>query len=156
MARVSVPDPNAESDLARGENAKFEALMRRYKAVDEKIAVVKREKADLEAELSNVKQLLREEVLNMGVSKGSTLRVEGVGKFHFTTQRYYRVPSGDEREHLVRLLVAEGSQSLLTIGKKDLNDWCRDRKDSEEAVPDYIKFHEDKHVPVISLTKSGS
>lgn len=150
MAKVRVPD----TLLEKGAEPQFEALMRTYQAKSEKADELKKEKADIEQELTYLKGLIRDAVVNMGLAKGSTLRVEGVGRFNFTTQKYWRVPTGDERERLVHTLLEEQSVSLLTVGKRDLNDWCRDREDREVDVPDYLQFIEDANVPVISLKKA--
>lgn len=129
--------------------------MRAYKALEVKIAEIKEDKKEKDEQQANVKKLIASEVVNMGVGKGSKLKVEGVGSFNFTTQRYYRVPSGDERERLVRMIMDEPNGiALLTIGKKDLNDWCQDRLNREEEVPEFLQYFEDTMVPVISLKKA--
>lgn len=151
-APVKVP---TEEELVqqRGDDPRFEALMKRYAEVDARIAAAKREKSELEDEQQNLRQLLVDEVRNLGLARGSTLRVDGVGTFGFTTKRGWRV-AADDRERLVTELIEEGSTALLTVGKKALDDWCADRLNTGRDVPEYVKRYEDRHVPRISLEKS--
>lgn len=162
--------------------ARFEQLLRKYDELDQQAADAKDVKSDAEQSRDYVKGLLRDEVRNMGLGKGSKLEVEGVGKFSFTTRRYYQLPAPSREEFALLLIrrsleqkvvaaseeeraqridevvnVLRGTEvALLTIGQKELDRWCAERKaevdeDEPSAVPAYVTYHEDGFVPVISL-----
>ena len=151
MSKTPVPEKQVE----QGGMPEFAALMRAYKKVNDHIEELKDEKKDQEEQLAYLKKLIQTEVKNMDLGPKSVLRIEGVGSFNFTSQRYYKVPSGDARERLMRKLLEEkDGVALLTIGKKDLNEWCKDREDQELEIPAYLEYFEQKDVPVISLKKA--
>lgn len=137
------------------ENPKFVELMKRYKQVDERIRELEGEKKELSPQKDNLRTLLRDEVRAMGLTRGSTLQVEGTGRFGYTTKKIYSLPA-DRREEFVRLLIEEGSIPLLTVGKQDLAAWCEDRLSTDREVPEYIKIYEDREVPRITLFKDAS
>jgi hypothetical protein len=154
--------------------ARFEALLKKYDELDQAASAASERKAELEASRDNVRTLLKDEVTNMGLGRRTRLSVPGVGDFSFTTERYHRMPAErredfalllirrslllrgmneDDIEHVVDLL--HGTEvALLTIGKSDLNEWCKERADEDEPLPPYVTFFEDRFVPRISLTSA--
>lgn len=130
--------------------SKFAALMQEYDRVDSQLAAMKEAVEGMEAERDNLRTLLRDEVLSLGVAKGSKLEIEDVGTFHFTSRKHYRIPA-EYREQFVRELIQSEQQVMLSIGKADLKVWCEDMERTDTPLPTYLAYHEDKFVPVISL-----
>lgn len=156
--------------------ARFELLMRKYAELDESASKASEAKTNLEASRDNVRSLLKDEVSNMGLGRGSKLSLPGIGTFSFTTERYYRVPAVD-REAFALLLIRRslmqrgmneddvdhvidrlrGTEvALLSVGKSDLDAWCKERIDEAgpgepHPLPSYVAYFEDKFVPRISL-----
>ena len=165
---------NEPEDQAR---ARFELLLRKYDELDQAASQAGDDKAEKESARDNVKSLLKDEVVNMGLGKRTKLAIPGVGDFSFTTERYYRIPAND-REEFVLLLIRRSLKqagiandadwilealrgteiTLLSIGKGDLNAWCKERVDEaeedEQPLPGYITYFEDKFVPRISLASA--
>lgn len=131
----------------------FSELMRQYDQIDEQLAEVDIRKKELDEAKKHVRALLKDCVENMGLGPGATLPIDGLGKFSFTTQRYYHCPA-DRRQDFVGYLIERGEEAVLSVGKSDLNQWAEDMKQTEQAVPPYITFHEDRFVPRISLEAS--
>lgn len=125
-------------------------LLEEYDRLDREAAERAEAKRNAEDAREHVKGLLRDEATNMGLGKGSRAVYEGLGTFGWTTKRYWRLPS-EHREQFVRLLIERGEEALLTIGQKDLNAWCDDMEARGEELPSYLKYHEDRFVPQISL-----
>jgi hypothetical protein len=131
----------------------FAELLNLYDDVETQIADLKQRLDDLSEQRKLLRDRLRDEVTNMGLGKGTTLDVPGVGTFHFTTRREYNVPR-EYREQFVKALIQRGEESLLTIGKADLKAWCDDMERTKETIPSYITYYEDQFVPSISLESS--
>ncbi len=128
----------------------FKNLMQGYDLVETRKAELKSDLETIEAQRSSLRQLLSQEIQNMGLGKGSKLDVPGTGSFHFTTQRGFSLPA-EYREEFVKMLIARGETALLTVGRADLKAWCDDMLDRGEGIPSYIKKFEDRFVPSISL-----
>jgi hypothetical protein len=139
------------SDTIEQEAApQFAELLTLYDDVETQIAEMKQRLDDLNEQRKLLRDRLRDEVTNMGLGKGTTLDVPGVGTFHFTTHRAYTVPS-EYRETFVKSLIQRGEEALLTIGKADLKAWCDDMERMKEPLPSYLTYYEDNFVPSISL-----
>ena len=136
--------------LDQTEVPKFEELMRLYDDVETRLAELKAQMADLDEQRKIIRDRLRDEVTNLGLGRGTTLDVPGVGTFHFTTHSAYNVPA-EYREAFVKTLIDRGETALLTVGKADLKAWCDDMKRTDEPIPDYLTYFEDSFVPSISL-----
>lgn len=131
-------------------NAQFKDLLTKYDAVDTAHAETKDRLARLEMQRKALRDLLSTEVQNIGLGKGTQLQVPSVGKFHFTTKRWYNLPA-ERRADFVKLLIQRNEEQLLTIAQAALNAWCDDMVAREEELPPYLTFHEDKFIPSISL-----
>ena len=167
---------NGVTEIEGPAKARFELLMRKYAELDESASKTSEAKSNLEASRDNVRALLKDEVSNMGLGRGSKLSLPGVGTFSFTTERYYRVPAVDREAFallLVRRSLLQGGMNeddvndivaqlrgtevaLLSIGKSDLNAWCQERvdeagPDERHPLPSYVAYFEDEFVPRISL-----
>jgi hypothetical protein len=134
------------------DNPLITELMQKYAAAEKKKKAAEAERKTASAEMEELKGVLKTEVLNLGLGKGTKLKVEGIGSFSFQTKKFWRLPKAD-REVFCRMLAAKGEHALLTIGKTDLNDWCNDRVATEEDLPDYITFHEDEFIPRVTLAR---
>lgn len=141
------------------QNDDFAGLMQAYSNTNAEVTRLKDLKKDADATLGALKDSMREVATNIGLAKGSTFRVEGAGKFNWTTQRGFNLPAGD-REQFVRLLIERGEISLLTIGSSNLNAWCNqviDDYDEDDPdsfrLPSYIQKFEDTMVPRVALDK---
>ena len=170
------------SEIEGPVKTRLEFLLKKYDELDQKAATANDNKADYESARDNVKTLLKDEIVNMGLGARTKLSVPGVGDFSFTTERYYRLPAND-REEFALLLIRRSLQhafgpgdeaaskveeiiaalhgtevALFTINKGDLNAWCKERIDEaeedEEPLPSYITYFEDKFVPRISLASA--
>lgn len=128
----------------------FKHLLTGYDRVETRKAELKEEMNTLEAQRTSLRQLLSQEVQNMGLGKGSKLDVPGTGTFNFTTQRGFSLPA-EYREEFVKMLIDQDATALLTIGRADLTAWCDDMLQRGEAIPSYIKKFEDRFVPAITL-----
>ncbi len=128
----------------------FSNLLKGYDRVETRKAELKGELDVLDLQRTSLRQLLSQEVQNMGLGRGTKLDVPGTGSFHFTTQRGFSLPA-EYREEFVKILISRGETSLLTIGRADLKAWCDDMLARGEAIPSYIKKFEDRFVPAISL-----
>ncbi len=132
------------------DRTRFIDLMTQYDNADCRLEELKEEKANVEATHRHLRDLLRDEVMNMGLGKGVKLPVEGTGSFSFTTQEHASLPA-QFREDFVHARIEAGEEALLTIGKNDLKAWVKERREAGEDVPEYIKMRQDKFVPVIQL-----
>lgn len=144
-APAAAPEPKA---AVEGEDT-FAALMRQYHNNEIELERAKALVSDLDSVRTNLRTLLRSEALNRSIGKGSNVRIDGVGVFGWTTQRSHVVPR-ERREEFARLLAGRDEYSLLTIGKRDLREWCEELGDKKPA---YIEFHEDPFVPRIKLDR---
>jgi hypothetical protein len=141
-------------EIERGTNPRFEELMRRYQAITLKVDALSEERKLAIGQQDNLKALLKEEVQNMGLGRGSKLKIDGVGAFSFTTNRYYACTK-ERRLELVDLLIERGEKSLLTIGKADLASWASEvDEDEDQTLPDFVTFFEDKFVPRVAVDKT--
>ncbi len=159
MVRLPEP-PGADAPEAGATgDSQFSKLMRVYQVQAHRKARLEAELKDTKSVLENAKELIRSEVGTIGLAKGSVMRVDGIGKFNYTTNRYYSVPP-ENRAEFVELIIERGEQSLLEMGKKSLNDWCKAIVDDYDAevpgsfeLPNYIRFFEDTMVPNIVAVK---
>lgn len=161
MAILPEP-PNTDAPAEATEESQFAKLMRIYQIQANRKKQLDAEVTEIKGVLENAKSLIRAEVQNIGLAKGSTMKVEGVGKFNFTTTRYYSVPP-ERRAEFIALIIERGEEVLLDMPKKALNDWCNAVIEDYDAsipgsfeLPSYIRFFEDTMVPRIVPTKEAT
>jgi len=125
-------------------------LMVEYDGVDSELAEESGHVAALKQRRASLRELLKDAVLNAGLGRGSKVELPDLGSLHFTTQRHYRVPP-EHRERFVQYIIDEGSIALLSMSPGDLASWCEDRKRCGVDVPEFVEYHEERFVPVITL-----